>query len=517
MHDLTALETKLRDPLWRLTSGELYRISPADGSGVIPFQPRPEQVAVIEAVVKEGVKRLLIPKARRLGMSTTLGIIAADSLLWRKTWQGSLIDQNAADASRKLDRIVRVALENLPAWLLSRVKFIKSNDSQITLKTGRTGERGFYAGMNARGGSNDFLWVSEWGVIQHEDPKRSAKIRSGALPSARHGVTVVETTWAGGKGGDVWELLEPSLTGKADDWRVLFFPWWVDPRNVSETAQMDREAAAYFAKIAPRLEREGITLSDVQRRWWAQERRAQGIFMPRENPTFLDECWSAPIKGAIYAEAIERARSEGRICSMPVDGSTLVNTSWDLGSPENTVVWYWQIVGREIRVIDCDRGDLGTLTERAGKMLALGYPYGKHYLPHDAEQTERSGLTVASELRKLFPSGSVVTVPRTHSVWVGINHALQMFPALSFRSPQCDDGLAALSSYRTRTNTDGAIATDEPVHDWASHTADALRVMAEAHRTGLVAFKHTVAEPRPDWYRLGPPKRRGMVGMRVTA
>ena len=48
--------------------------------------------------------------------------------------------------------------------------------------------------MNARGGSNDFLWISEWGPIQLDDPRRSAEIRSGALPSARHGTIVIETT-----------------------------------------------------------------------------------------------------------------------------------------------------------------------------------------------------------------------------------------------------------------------------------------------------------------------------------
>lgn len=509
----------LADPMWRLTSGEFYKIAPADGSGLQAFKPRPEQVEVMRAIHVDKVSRLLIPKARRLGMSTTLGVIAADEMLFNRTWQGSLVDATAADATRKLHTIVRVALENLPDWFLERIQFLKSNDSQISISGIAGTERSIYAGMNARGGSNDFLWVSEWGVIQHEDPKRSSRIRSGALPSARHGVTVVETTWAGGQGGDVWELLEPSLTGKADDWKFLFFPWHIDPRNVAPDAMHDEASNKYFEKIAPRLERESIDLTDSQKRWWAAERRAQGLFMPRENPTFLDECWSAPVQGAVYAEVIERARAEGRITTFPIDGSNLVNTSWDLGSPANTVVWYWQIVGREIRIIDCDRGDKGTLTERAAMMIARGYNLGKHYVPHDAEQTERTGLTVVGELRKLFPPGSVVCVPRTHSVWVGINHGLELFPALAFRSPQCDDGLTALAAYRTRREGEGALTTDEPIHDWASHTADAFRTMVEAHRAGFVSFKHTTAEPKPGWYVPDgglKHKRRGLKPMRVS-
>lgn len=531
---MSALEARLADPLWRLTSGELYQIAPADGSGLQPFRPRPEQIAVIRAICVEGVRRLLIPKARRLGMSTTLGLIAADSLLWRREWQGSLIDQNAADASRKLERIVRVALDNLPEWLRPHVHVHKANASQLSLslraaapgaggKGAKTSPcaRTFYAGVNARGGSNDFLWISEWGVIQHQDPKRSARIRSGALPSARHGAIVVETTWAGGKGGDLWELLEPALTGRADDWRVLFFPWWIDPRNVDAEATLDTAAETYFRKIAPRLEADGIVLTEPQRRWWARERRAQGIYMARENPTFLDECWSAPVQGAVYAAALERARVESRIGPMPVDGGSLVHTSWDLGAPANTVVWYWQIVGREIRLIDCDRGDRGTLTERVAHMLAKGYHYGRHYLPHDSMQTERSGTTFLTELARAgLPSRSLCAVPRTSDVWVGINHALELFPALAFRTPHCDAGLEALTAYRTRRQGEGALSIDEPIHDWSSHAADAFRVLAEAHRAGFIAFKHGAPSAvTPNEYNplQFTEHRRGAKPMRVSA
>jgi phage terminase large subunit len=228
------------------------------------------------------------------------------------------------------------------------------------------------------------------------------------------------------------------------------------------------------------------------------------------------ECdFTVPIPGAVYAAAIDRARSEGRITSFPIDGSSLVHTSWDLGAPQNTVVWYWQIVGREVRIIDCDRNFEGTLTERVAAMLRKGYNFGKHYLPHDAMQTERSGTTLATELHKCGLLGTVI-VPRTHDVWVGINHALEMFPALAFRSPQCDSGLDALSSYRTRRQGEGALTTDEPVHDWASHPADAFRVMAEGHRAGLWQFKNTTAEVRPDWYGLKARNKRGMKPQRVS-
>ena len=68
----------------------------------------------------------------------------------------------------------------------------------------------------------------------------------------------------------------------------------------------------------------------------------------------LEECFQTPVEGAIYAEIIDRLRAEGAIRPAVVDNSSLVHTAWDLGSPLNTIVTYFQIVGAEIRMIDCD-------------------------------------------------------------------------------------------------------------------------------------------------------------------
>ncbi len=527
--DLSELESRLSDPIWRLTSGQLYKIKVADGRGVIPFEPRLEQVDVlVELLTATNAIKAKTPgwerlaqkvklKARRLGFSTCIGVFIADCLGFRKSFTATLIDQTGDDATKKMNGIVKVALNALrESW---PIKTLKENDSELSVdvdideETDAAGVSTFFAGTKARGGSNDLLWCSELGVIQFEDEARAEEIITGAFPSARHGLKIVETTWKGGKGGKLYDIIKPSLNGTAADWNVSFTPWYVDPRNVSESAAHDTESLAYFAKIAERLDRDGIVLTDAQRRWWAAERRTLGIFMQRENPTFLDECWTAPIEGSVYAEAIERARTEGRIAPFAVDGNSLVHTSWDLGAPANTVVWYWQAVGREIRIIDCDQGYEGTLVERAGYMRAKGYAYGSHFVPHDAMQTSRSGTTVMSELGPLLPG--LVSVPKCHSEWIGINHLLQMFTSLSFRSTEpVNKALETLACYHTRKSGPQA---GELVHDWTSHTADGLRTMAEAHRAALFKFSHTTANPRPDWYDPnGREKRKGVKARTVS-
>lgn len=220
--------------------------------------------------------------------------------------------------------------------------------------------------------------------------------------------------------------------------------------------------------------------------------------------------------GAIFAKLIEQARSQGRIGRFPV-ADTLVHTSWDLGSPANTSVWYWQVVGREIRIIDCDIGDIGaeTLTKRVAHMKAKGYAFGSHFLPHDARQTESTGRTFHAELLATGLANVIVLKP-TNDIWVGINALKGLFPGLAFRAPECDLGLDALDAYHTKEVERGKLVSSEPVHDWSSHTADALRYMAEAFMAGHVKIASALQQAMRDdeWDR---PRRKqakaGFVGV----
>ena len=197
--------------------------------------------------------------------------------------------------------------------------------------------------------------------------------------------------------------------------------------------------------------------------------------------------------GAIFAKLIAEARSQGRVGKFPV-ADTLVHTTWDLGAPANTTVWYWQVVGREVRIIDCDIGlDFDTLTKRVAHMMAKGYSYGSHILPHDAAQTERTGKTFAGEI---VAAGlqNVRVLPVTTDIWVGINGLKGLFSALVFRAPDCEQGLEALEAYHTKEVEVGKLISNQPVHDWSSHTADALRYMAEAFAAGVVKFSAASVE-----------------------
>jgi hypothetical protein len=221
--------------------------------------------------------------------------------------------------------------------------------------------------------------------------------------------------------------------------------------------------------------------------WYQRKRDELGMFILREYPSTLEECFQSPVEGAIYAEQIDKLRAEGAIRPWIVDNSSLTHTCWDLGSPINTVVWYFQLVGMdEIRVVDCDMDLDLTPVERVARMLAKGYLYGSHFLPHDALATQKSGRTFLSELKEAGLA-NLKAVPRTDDIWVGINRLRQMLPRFSFRVPQCERGLEALCNYRTMRETSTGLARDEPVPDFSSHACDALRVVAEAEMAHMLS------------------------------
>ena len=132
-----------------------------------------------------------------------------------------------------------------------------------------------FAGMHPRGGANSFLWSSEWGYVQCEDPRRTEEILTGALPSTKDGTIVVETTWRGERGGHLWDIVKRALETpeehkQPDDWRVVFFPWQDDPAySHAEPRPLTQETLPYSS------DKPGFSLGQMS---WYQRARDQYAF-----------------------------------------------------------------------------------------------------------------------------------------------------------------------------------------------------------------------------------------------
>jgi hypothetical protein len=162
--------------------------------------------------------------------------------------------------------------------------------------------------------------------------------------------------------------LEPEEEKGRLDWRVVFFPWQDEPTYCDAVPRpLSDETRRYFAGLPGKF-------SPGQQSWYQRKRAELGMFVLREFPTVMEECFQAPVEGAIYAELVDKLRAEGAIKPWLVDNSILTHTCWDLGSPINTCIWYFQCGPmEEIRVIDIDMDLDLTPTERVARMLSKGY------------------------------------------------------------------------------------------------------------------------------------------------
>jgi phage terminase large subunit len=186
------------------------------------------------------------------------------------------------------------------------------------------------------------------------------------------------------------------------------------------------------------------------------------------------------LDGAIYAKEIRQATQDGRFTRVPYDASKPVSTFWDLGRADMTCIWFAQVVGFEFRLIDYYENQGYALGHYLKHIAAKTYHYAEHWLPHDAQnELLASELTIEQQFRAA--NHKVQIVPKW-DVSPGIEAGRAIFSKCYFDAEKCADGIAALKHYRFDVDPDTKEYSKVPLHDWASHGADAFRYMAVALR-----------------------------------
>lgn len=191
------------------------------------------------------------------------------------------------------------------------------------------------------------------------------------------------------------------------------------------------------------------------------------------------ECaFDVPALGAIYGAEMGKAYSENRIGSVPVEGNALVHTAWDLGVGDATCIWFFQTVGREVHLVDYYQSNGKDITHYLSVLAQRGYKYGDHYVPHDAEARERWSANTMTQVA--HANGYRMTVLPREDIEQGINQARMVLGRCHFDATKCADGIDGLMNYRREFAERLGEFKPAPLHDWASHPADAFRYLAMA-------------------------------------
>lgn len=178
-------------------------------------------------------------------------------------------------------------------------------------------------------------------------------------------------------------------------------------------------------------------------------------------------------EGSYYGEDMAAAYREGRIGNYPWDPKRMVFTCWDLGVADQMAIWFAQVEGRAIYLIDFHQESNKGLVHFIKIVKNKPYVYSNHWAPHDIEQRElssgRSRLEIARDLGINFR-----VIPRM-SLMDGIDSARATIARCYFNKETCDMGVRSLINYHKDYNNKTLDYKPHPVHDKWSHGADAFR------------------------------------------
>lgn len=497
---MTEIRNTLADQHWRLN--HLYRVLDKDGEDVL-FKMNEQQADFY----REMWFLNIILKARQLGFSTLIAIFFLDIALFNENVNLGIIDAKLDDAKKKLGKIV-FAYDRLPDFIKEANPIVSRNTLEITFQNGSK----ITVGTSHRGGTLQYLHISELGKIAAATPLKAREIRTGALNTVTSGQFIFIESTAEGQDGDFYDacqIAEAKLLRGTEltplDFKFHFYPWhkaaeYRLPSN--DNTPIPSDLARYFEKLE---DTEGIKLTQGQKAWYVKKKETQAEDMKREYPATSKEAFEAAIKGAIFGEYMTVAEEQGRVGVFPPHPNVPVHTFWDIGRRDYTSIWFAQIFAGKVRIIhyyqNCLTGmphyaeylmgttkvkkaipDFTSKKDIEGIFAEKGWIKGQDIFPHDAKVIEWG--SDRSRVEQLIKVGLNPAQARDMTLWDGINAARATIGLTEFDEAGVGvTGLKVMKLYKWEWDElKGGFKTGTERHDIYSHGAAAFRYLATSWR-----------------------------------
>jgi hypothetical protein len=473
------LANNLKDYKWRLNN--LYYVKDKSGKKV-RFRPNFAQMELLRDMWFFSI----ILKARQLGVTTFFCIVYLDQVLWNSNKSAGIIAHKDRDAKRIFKDKIKFAWDNLP----EEIKGILGPPN-----TDSAGELAFpngssiFVSTSTRGGTLQYLHISEFGYICAHYPQKAEEIVTGSINSVEAGQVVTIESTAEGRAGYFYDFCDEAqknaLANRALSelqFKFFFFPWWRNPSySLDVKANLKKEDKEYFEKLSIK---HGVTLTDGQKSWYIAKKRVNGEKMFAEYPSIPEEAFHASVQGAYYATEMLKVHETGRILKIPYDTTLPVDTWWDLGMNDKNVCTFTQSHGNEIRFIDYYENSGEGLAHYIKMLQDKGYVYGYHTFPHDINVKElgtgKSRYQTLLDLRLR----NIRMVERTKNVNDDIEAVRRIFPRFYFDEVNAHKLIEALEGYRKEWNDRTGEFMNSPLHDKYSHACDSVRLLARGWRQG---------------------------------
>lgn len=491
------LRQQLTDPEWRIDN--LYKIV-NEHSQLIPYQRNEAQ----RAYDRDAWYRNALPKARRLGFSTHIGIKMLDRMVFVPNTRCGVVDLTLDDAEAKL-RTLMTAYRNLPLSIRNTVKLIKpTNQGEMSFSNGSS----IAVGVSHRGGGLNWLHASEFGRISAINPEAAKEIRTGGFPAVPQGGRIDVESTAHGTSGEFSDMVKAAQKKRDTgqdltplDFKLLFFGWWMKPeyRLQPHMVGITQELREYFRRL--HIDH-GIALDPEQQAWYAKTIEDYGPDdMMAEYPSSVEECFFNSRQGTFFKDEMAAARRQGRIGQpVPYDPTRRVNTFWDIGE-DCTAIGFHQSDGYRHRIIDYYEEEGGSL-QRAAKVLdekreKRGFIYGTHIGPHDLEERDWANTAQTRTKTALSLGIKFEVIPRVQHKENSIDAARRLLPLTAICSEFASLLVDRLDNYHKKWNKLLSLFTSEPVHDEACHGADAVQQLAMWAKPEKLERSSTGGKRRP--------------------
>lgn len=197
--------------------------------------------------------------------------------------------------------------------------------------------------------------------------------------------------------------------------------------------------------------------------------------------------FDAPMQGSYFGRLLADIQRRGRVEGVPYNPGFPVVCGWDLGIGDQTAIWFAQVVGGDVHLIDYYENSGEGFDHYFKVVMEKPYVYETMFMPHDLAKSEwGTGKSAEEVVRKSFRMKGVgVTIVPKLSVDEGIQAVRRLFPRLKFDGERCErtkyrghSGVDCLATYHKKWSEERLEYEDKPYHDWTSHCADALRYLA---------------------------------------
>ncbi|NPV22839.1 PBSX family phage terminase large subunit [Bradyrhizobium aeschynomenes] len=237
-----------------------------------------------------------------------------------------------------------------------------------------------------------------------------------------------------------------------------------------------------------------------------EERRLDLAIYPDRYEHIWEGDYVRAFEGAYFAELLAQARREGRIGKVSADPLLPLRAFIDIGGAGATAdaftIWIVQWVGNEVRVLDYYEAVGQVLAFHVNWLRARGYQNAILYLPHDGLATNAvTGKRYADHLRE---AGFAVEPPLKNqgrgAAMMRVEALRRLGPQLWFNAATTEAGREALGFYHERRDETRNVGLG-PEHDWSSHAADAIGLMAVCYEapTRAASFNRPIRYQDAGW------------------